>query len=503
MLIAAFLAFPALSPYLRVQPGTSKASRAPMDTIWHLLFRYGPVVTSVAGAVAAAMVTVHILLTKRDVTAAVAWIGLSWLVPVFGPIVYLVLGINRVRRRARKRRPQDPRPDRAYPDERPRVDGALAPLARSIGRVTDRPLLDVTVTRALYNGDQAYPAMLDAIAAARRSIGLSSYIFRDDQWGRRFIDALEAAKRRGVDVRVLIDGVGSGWLRSPAYEDMRGRGIRAARFMHSMWPWRMPFLNLRSHKKILVIDGSLGFTGGMNIAAQNVMAEKPEEPVQDMHFQISGPVVAQLTEAFAADWSFETDEDLAGEAWFPAIPPGGKTVARVIDAGPDQDLEKIEVAILQAIASATASIAVMTPYFLPDERLISALSRAAMRGVSVDVIHPGKSDNRMVDWATLANDEPLVRDGVRIWLSPPPFHHHKLMVVDGAWCLIGSSNWDIRSFRLNFELSMEVYDRDLAAELTEFMHANRQRPLSANELDARPLAIRLRDAAARLLLPYL
>jgi cardiolipin synthase len=265
--------------------------------------------------------------------------------------------------------------------------------------------------------------------------------------------------------------------------------------MHSSLPWRMPFINLRSHKKILLVDGIVGFTGGMNIADENVMATKPQQPVQDLHFRIEGPVVAQLAEAFAEDWAFATDEELEGDAWSPPIPPRDGPLAR--------DLEKVEFVVLQAVACARHSIAVMTPYFLPDERLITALALAAMRGVTVDLVLPAKSNHALVYWATRTNIGPLLSDGVRIWQSPPPFHHAKIMVVDEEWCLIGSCNWDIRSFRLNFELCMEVFDRDLAAILTEMMHRARGSELTQAELDARTLLVRLRDAGARLLLPYL
>ncbi len=353
------------------------------------------------------------------------------------------------------------------------------------------------------DGDEAYPAMLSAIAAARRSVGLSSYIFRDDAWGGRFIDALIAAQGRGVAVRVLIDGIGGGWLLSPAYRRLRRQGVPAARFLHSPLPWRMPFLNLRSHKKILVLDGAVGFTGGMNISDANVMAARPEAPVQDTHFRIEGPVVGQLTEAFAQDWAFAAGEDLGGEAWFPDLAHHGAAPSRVIDSGPDEDLEKIEFALLQAVACAREGIAVMTPYFLPDERLTTALALAAMRGVAVDLVIPERSDHAFVDWATRANIGPLLKEGVRVWRCPPPFRHSKITVVDGEWCLIGSCNWDIRSFRLNFELCVEVYDRGLAGALMALMHSARGTALTEAELDARTLPARLRDAAVRLMLPYL
>ncbi len=274
----------------------------------------------------------------------------------------------------------------------------LDSLQRGIGRITGRPLLAGTTWQAFRNGDEAYPPMLAAIAAAQRSVGLSSYIFRNDRWGGRFIDALTEAKARGVAVRVLIDGIGGGWLLSRAYHRLRRNGVTAARFMHSPLPWRMPFLNLRSHKKILVVDGVIGFTGGMNIADENVMATRPRHPVQDMHFRIEGPVVAQLAEAFADDWAFADRRGPRRAAWSPAIPPRSGPPARVIDSGPDEDIEKVEFAVLQAVGCARTSIAVMTPYFLPDERMITALSLAAMRGVAVDIIIP--QQGQPYDWWT-------------------------------------------------------------------------------------------------------
>jgi cardiolipin synthase len=369
--------------------------------------------------------------------------------------------------------------------------------------MTGYPLLAATSIRALRNGDEAYPAMLAAIDASAVSIGLSSYIFRDDLWGGRFIDALVAARSRGVAVRVLIDGFGGGWLLSKAYHRLRRQGVLAERFMHSLLPWRMPFLNLRSHKKILLIDGRIAFTGGMNIADENVMATQPTWPVQDLHFRIEGPVVAQLAETFAQDWASVTDEELAGDAWLPDLDDGSGPPARVIASGPDEDIEKIEFAVLQAVACARRGIRVMTPYFLPDERMVTALSLAAMRGVAVEIVVPQVNDHTLMAWALPANVGPLLSDGVRIRFSPPPFHHTKIVVVDDEWCLIGSCNWDVRSFRLNFELCLEVYDAGLAAILTAVTEDALGPELTQADLYRRSLPVRLRDAAARLMLPYL
>ena len=474
-----------------------------MNDIWQGLLHLHADVTLSIGFVLAVGVTIHILLHKREVASAVGWIGLVWFAPILGAAFYAMFGVNRVQRRARKIRRQISDRDGWGNGNPADAEIEMDQLAHALGRITERPLVSGTRIQIYQNGDQAYPPMLAAIAAAKTSVGLSSYIFRDDDWGGRFVAALIEARARGVEVRVLIDGIGGGWITSPVYHRLQRHGVKAARFLHSILPWRMPFVNLRSHKKILVIDGTVGFTGGMNISDSNVMATRPKEPVKDLHFRIEGSVVSQLSDAFAQDWTFATDEDLDDDKWWPQIAPQQGALARVIDSGPDEDLEKVEFAVLQAVACARKSILVMTPYFLPDERMMTALSLAAMRGVAVNMVIPGKSDHVLVDWAVRANIGPILAHGVRIWRSPPPFHHSKMMVVDGEWCLIGSTNWDMRSFRLNFELCMEVYDRDFASVLATLQEESCESEWTKEELDARDLFERIRDAAARLMLPYL
>lgn len=455
------------------------------------------------GIIVALALSLHILLTKRDIGAAIGWIGLVWFSPLPGGVVYLVFGVNRVRRRARLLR-EVAAPAGAVPAGSPR-DDHLAPLEHAARHLTRRGTVAGNAITMLRNGDAAYPEMLAAIEGARVSVALSTYILRDDEAGGPIIDALIAAKARGVAVRVLLDGVGSGYFVSPAYRRLSRAGVKVARFLHSPLPWRMPFLNLRSHKKLLLIDGRRGFTGGMNIGAENLVLRGPRHPVRDTHFAVEGPILTQLVEAFAVDWAFITGETLAEAAWFPPFEgeAAGEAVARVVTSGPDEDVEKIEMLILQALACARRSVAIMTPYFLPDERLVTALALAALRGVAVDVVVPARSNHRLVDWASEANVAPLLREGVRIWRNPGAFDHSKMMVVDGIWGLIGSANWDMRSFRLNFELTVEAFHGDLAGKLTALMEACRGSRISLREIEACPFPRRLRNAAARLLLPYL
>lgn len=456
---------------------------------------------TVLHVVLSVVVTMHVLLRKRDVGSSIGWIGLAWLSPLLGSALYYLLGVNRVRERAQalKRPAQGHEPDPAQAPARHDED-ALAAIDRTAHRLTRRSAEPGNAVTPLHNGDEAYPCMLAAIDEAAASIGLSSYILRDDTAGGPIIDGLIRACRRGVAVHVLVDGIGGGYLWSPAYRRLRRAGVPVARFMHSPLPWNMPFLNLRSHKKVLVIDGRIGFAGGLNIGRENLLRSNPPDPVRDTHFAFHGPVVSQLTEAFARDWHFVT----GGEIPAPALTSGapGGAAARVVTSGPDQDLEKIEFVVLQAITCARRSVRIMTPYFLPDERLVTVLALAALRGVEVDIIVPERSNRRFVDWGMRAHVGPLLTAGCRVWYNPPPFDHSKLMVVDGNWSLVGSSNWDTRSFRLNFELNIEVYDAAVAEMMTQAMQAKCGRSLGSSELAQRPLPVRLRDAAMRLLLPY-
>ncbi|MGH8431431.1 MAG: phospholipase D-like domain-containing protein, partial [Solimonas sp.] len=407
----------------------------------------------------ASAVTVHVLLFKRNVGAAVSWIGIAWLSPFLGALLYASMGINRVKRRAQRlRRQRLPLGEIEAGLAQSAADDPLAPLEFAIGRLTGRPCEPGNQIEVLRSGDQAYPRMLAAIGAAQKSVGLVSYIFRNDKAGKAFHQALIQAQRRGVEVRVLIDGVGSGYFWSGTYNELRRAGVPVARFLHSYFPWRMPFVNLRNHRKVLVIDGRLGFTGGINIGAENIGADNPPQVVLDTHFQLEGPVVEQLTDAFADDWLFTTGEKLLSENWFPPPQKAGPVMARVVTSGPDEDMEQIEFVALHAISCARRSIRVVTPYFLPPDPLTMALGLAALRGVSVGIVLPEHSNHAILDWARRVPLRSLIEAGCRVWLSPAPFDHSKLMVIDDSWTLIGSANWDTRSFRLNFELNVELHD---------------------------------------------
>jgi cardiolipin synthase len=451
----------------------------------------------------------HAVLHKRDVGSAIGWSGLVWLAPLFGSLFYMMLGINRIERRATRLREGAARPPAAECDSSDcgiaSTDPELASLATLVDRVARVPLTRGNRVVPLPGGDVAYPAMLEAIAGAERSIGLASYIFDNDRAGRPFVDALALAHDRGVAVRVLIDGVGRRYSRPPITDALGARGIPCALFLKSALPWRNPYLNLRNHRKLLLVDGRIGFTGGMNIREGCLLALDPAHPVQDLHFRFDGPVVRQMVDTFALDWAFTEHEQLDGTAWYPEPPTEGTTLARGVADGPDEDFEAIRQVLLGALAQARRRVRICTPYFLPDPALIAALNVTALRGVEVEIVVPEKPNLRVVHWASMAQAGLLLPSGCRMLMTPPPFDHTKLMLVDDGWAFVGSTNWDARSLRLNFEFNIECYDRALVADLHRIVDTKvaTAQPLTVEALERRPFPVKLRDGVARLFTPYL
>jgi cardiolipin synthase len=287
---------------------------------------------------------------------------------------------------------------------------------------------------------------------------------------------------------------------------LRDRGITTARFGPTLVPWRWAYFNLRNHRKLLLVDGRLGFTGGINIREGSLLKRNPPSPVRDLHFRVDGPVVAHLSEVFIEDWGFTTGELLTSPQWIQAgLTGAGQVVARGIPDGPDEDFEQAEYTLLGAVACAQRYITVVTPYFLPDYALTSAMGVAALRGVTVTIVVPQVNNLRVVQWAGRATQGQLLRRGCRVFETIGPFDHSKVVLVDGGWCFIGSSNWDPRSLRLNWEFDLECYDTGLAGQLEEIVawKLNGARQLTLEDLDKRSLPVRVRDGIARLATPYL
>lgn len=447
----------------------------------------------------------HALLHKRDTRAVIAWVGLIILVPLAGATMYWMLGVNRVRRRAVALRRHVAVPSRGATASIVSPPAGFEPLARVGDKVGPFSLSSGNLVEPLENGDEAFPPMLEAIAAARHSVALTTYIFDNDDVGRQFAHALVAAHARGVAVRVIIDAVGQHYSWPSTVKRLRAAGVPAAAYMPILINRNLAALNLRNHRKLLILDGETAFTGGMNIRAGNLLAKPSRHPVRDLQFRVRGPVVQELMSVFVGDWEFVAREALSGDGWFPPLRECGPVIARAIPDGPDEYFEVLRMVILGALAQARHSVLIATPYFLPDAGLISALNTTALRGVAVNILLPEKNNLKLVQWASSALYWQVLDRGCRIWHSPPPFDHSKLMLVDDQWALVGSTNWDPRSMRLNFELNLECYSTELGARMRAWFERRREvaREISQAEMDNRSLARRLRDGVARLLSPYL
>ncbi len=483
-----------------------------------LFLSYWPWLTAAAAFALHVLVSVHIVFTKRDSRSAIGWIALVWFSPFLGSLLYYLLGINRIERRSRRVRHKGRSP-KPLADTMGRLPVARIPglpleashfthFVQLSETVTGQPLCEGNTIKPLWDGDQAYPAMLQAIEDAKHSVGLSMYIFNNDRTGNRFAEALGRAVVRGVKVRVLIDDVGARYLYSwhSISGLLRRAGVPTARFLPTFWPRSFAYANLRNHRKLMIVDGRIGFTGGMNITDECWLSLQPSYAIiHDMQFLIEGPVVARMLEVFAEDWKFTTGESLDGERWFPTLEPRGTTLARGVSSGPGEDLEKLRLVLLGALSAARTRVVIVTPYFLPDADLIFALNITALRGVQVDILLPQDNDLRLVRWAETAQFAQILEFGCRIWIMPGPFTHTKLMLVDGIWTMLGSANWDARSLRLNFEFNIECYDLALAASLESNLEKNfaKAEPMTLAKLKQRSFPAKLRDGVARLLMPYL
>ncbi len=449
---------------------------------------------------------IHALLYKRDPRSALGWMVVCLAIPFLGPLGYYMFGINRVRTRAKKLRGHF-RIGYESGEIISREDlAAQEPGRGHIGAVVSlRPLLEGNSVSALHNGEEAYPAMLESIQSAERQVLLSSYIFENNVTGRRFVDALAAAGERGVTVRVLVDGVGELYSWPRISRLLARRGLTVARFLP---PRLLPpalHLNLRTHRKILAVDGRVGYTGGMNIGDRHIVGEDGRRRVVDMHFRLEGPVVRQLADAFWDDWLFATGEppEKTPEPEWPAAP--GRKRCRVITDGPNEDLDRIALVMQGAIADAKRSVWLMTPYFLPSREQVALLQTAAIRGIEVNIILPAKNNLIYMHWATRNSLLELLQWGVRVYYQPGPFVHTKLFLIDDDYCQIGTANVDPRSLRLNFELAVEIFDSGFARSMIEHMEVTRarSRAIDYREIAHRSLPERFRDAIAWLFSPYL
>jgi cardiolipin synthase len=471
-----------------------------------------------------ALVTFHCLQRRCNASATLLWIFAAWSFPVIGPLIYLGFGIDRVGDRGylkfladehllQKRRGAGAAAPQAYWHN---LTGAPAEneFQREFNRtldalLPDHPALSGNRITPLVSGDEAYPRLLDAIRSAQKHIHLQSFIIANDTISREFMDALAAKAREGVQVRLLYDRFGSTWaLFGGLFR--RARGL--PNFQVAGWTQANPLkrqfqINLRNHRKLLIIDGTLGFFGGINLHDENL--SRPGRPaIRDYHFEAQGPIVQELQYSFLHDWHFITDEPpetLLTSDFFPPTQPVGDLTARFVSSGPSTSEDLAVECIFNSIVLAKKQVLAVTPYFVPPVDILRALRSAALRGVDVRLIVPKKNNHRYAGYASRALYEELLLAGVRIYERRPPFIHAKALVIDGGFALIGTANLDVRSLHLNYETSVAVYSASFADALKELLHEeiNNSREVYLADWQRRPLRRRLLENLAALMSPVL
>jgi cardiolipin synthase len=337
---------------------------------------------------------------------------------------------------------------------------------REMGVLLGPAILPGNTITDLENGDEIFPAMLQAIASAKKTVTFETYIYWDGEIGRKFADALSERARAGVDVNVTIDWAGSISMDEALLEQMKEAGVHVQRYRPLHW-YNLGRMNNRTHRKLLVIDGTLGFTGGVGIGDEWQGHAQDPDHWRDLHFRIEGPVVAQIQSAFNDNWIKTSGEVLNGVDYFPALAPAGSMDAHMFVSSPAGGSESMHLMYLMSIAAAEHSLDLAAAYFIPDDLISKALVAARHRGVRIRVLMPGKNtDSDAARVASKASWGPLLLAGVEMYEYEPTMFHNKMLIVDHEMVSVGSTNFDLRSFQLNDEASLNVYNHAFAERMT-------------------------------------
>jgi cardiolipin synthase A/B len=450
-----------------------------------------------------------VLVRKKEASATIAWIMVLVFLPLLGVVLFWFLGRDRVRRPVREKASANVTVRGHLSDlavlagdsietlveEHAGSERGVMRLAARMGRmdVVSGNRVDILV-----GAPATYDAHLAAIEAATDHVHLELYILRPDAQGRRFRDALVAAAQRGVRVRLLVDGFGSRSVGARFLAPLLDAGGHVARFLPLDPVRRAWTLNLRNHRKLMIVDGQVGFTGGINVGEEFL-------PWRDVHLRIEGPGVHQLQAVFVEDWYFATRYNLVHPAFFPDGGSRGVSAMQILESGPDATLESIHRLHVAAISTARRHVHLTTPYFVPDRALLVALQTAALRGVDVRVIVPRHSNHRVTWHAGRSFYDELLEMGVKIHEYLPGMVHTKTMVVDGSFATVGSANMDTRSFRLSFELVALLWDRVVVGELQEIFHEDLRHtePVDLDQWKRRGRVLRVKEGFGRLCAPLL
>ena len=457
-------------------------------------------------------VVLVIITDNRNPLKTLPWILVLVLAPVAGLVAYFFFGQNLSKRRIishRTRRRITMRLEEHDAAGGPNIPPQRLPLVRLLNRTALAVPLFGSELTPYTDGRTKIEALLEAIAEARRHIHIQYYIFSDDPTGRRLRDALVAKAREGVEVRILYDDVGCARVKKAFFEGMRTEGIEVHAFLHVKFPLFTSKVNYRNHRKIAVIDGRVGFIGGMNVADRYVLGidrgDGRRERWRDTHFRVEGAGVAGLQASFLSDWSATTRKKIEGEAYFPKQERRTGNALQIVPSGPLGKWRTLLQAVEYAISRATDRVWIQTPYYLPTETLNAALQEAALAGIDVRLMLPEYSDSRVVDLASHSYLDDMLQAGVKIAFYTPGFLHSKLLIIDDGLTVIGSANMDFRSFEHNFEVNAFVYDSDFNARMAGIFGEDLQscRPLTPAEWFRRPRRRRWAESFMRIFAPLL
>lgn len=380
-------------------------------------------------------------------------------------------------------------------------DSSEPQFQRAMGSLLTPGIVGGNKVSELLNGDQIFPSMLDAIRSARKTVTFETYIYWSGDIGKQFADALAERSRAGVKVHILIDWVGSAKMDDSLLASMKQAGVDIRKFHQPAW-YELAKLNNRTHRKLLVVDGAVGFTGGVGIAQKWTGAGLDAEHWRDSHFHIKGPVVAQLQSTFLENWLKVSGQVLHGEPYFPEIPSAGPSQAQMFSSSPTSGSENMELMYHMALTAASRTIDLSMAYFVPDEVSSQVLVDAMRRGVKLRLVVPGPiTDTETVRAASRATWGSLLAAGAEIYQFQPSMYHCKVMIVDGLMVSVGSTNFDSRSFKLNDEANLNVYDSDFAARKTRVFEDDikASQRLSLAQWEARPLSEKIKEQIASLL----
>lgn len=358
---------------------------------------------------------------------------------------------------------------------------------QAIGHLVSAPLLPGNQVTILINGDQIFPAMIEAMRGAQKTITLENFIFRSGRLSGQLVPLLSEKARAGVKVQLIMDSLGCSKLEQSELDTLESAGVQFVKYNRPEWH-KLLRVNHRDHRKILVVDGHIGFTGGACLADEWLGNAETKEQWRDTHFQLEGPAVAQLQGVFISNWIEREGEVLHGPEYFPPLKKAGGVLARSYGTGPDDSIEAARLVYLLSIAAARSDIRIAHSYFVPDDLVIDALLKARARGVRVQIITPGIIDANVVRRASRARWNELIEAGVEFYEYQPSLFHCKIMIVDDVWVTAGTVNFDDRSFRINDENTLEVWDRGFAAALTETFERDKakSRRITPGEYKSRP-----------------